>query len=71
MRKTFDFEQALKAVQSGQAFGELSRVAITSKAGVLALLVKPLTEAALEGELDAHLADDVSGTAATTKPKRR
>ena len=40
MRKTFDFEQALKAVQSGQAFGELSRVAITSKAGVLALLVK-------------------------------
>ena len=61
MKKTFDFEQALKAVQSGQAFGELSRAIITGKDGVLAPLVKPLTEAALEGELDAHLAEDISG----------
>ena len=53
MRKTFDFEQALKAVQSGRA--------VPGKDGVLAPLVKPRTEAALEGELDSPLADDVAG----------
>ena len=52
MRKTFDFEQALKAVQSSQA--------VPGKDGVLAPLVKPRTEAALEGELDSPLADDVA-----------
>ena len=53
MRKTFDFEQALKAVQSSQA--------VPGKDGVLAPLVKPRTEAVLEGELDSPLADDVAG----------
>ena len=53
MRKTFDFEQALKAVQSSQA--------VPGKDGVLAPLVKPRTEAALEGELDSPLADGVAG----------
>ena len=53
MSEKFDFEAALKAIQSGQA--------ITGKDGVLAPLVKQLTEAALEGELDSHLAEDVAG----------
>ena len=51
MKEKFDFEQALKAIQSGQS--------ISGKDGVLAPLVKQLTEAALEAELDSHLADDV------------
>lgn len=62
MSKKFDFEEALKAVQSGQA--------ITGKDGVLAPLVKQLTEAALEGELDSHLADDVSGNRRNGKSKK-
>lgn len=51
MTDKFDFNEALKAIQSGQA--------ISGKGGVLAPLVKQLTEAALEAELDSHLADDV------------
>jgi len=51
MTEKFDFEQALKAIQSGQS--------ISGQEGVLAPLVKQLTEAALEAELDSHLADDV------------
>ena len=51
MAEKFDFEAALKAVQSGQS--------ITGKDGVLSPLVKQLTEAALEAELDSHLAEDV------------
>ena len=53
MSEKFDFDAALKAIQSGQS--------ITGKDGVLAPLVKQLTEAALEGELDSHLAEDVAG----------
>lgn len=62
MSKKFDFEEALKAIQSGQA--------ITGKDGVLAPLVKQLTEAALEGELDSHLADDVAGNRRNGKSKK-
>lgn len=51
MRDEFDFDEALKALQSGKA--------ITGKDGVLTPLIKKLTEAALEGELDSHLAEDV------------
>ncbi len=51
MTERFDFNEALKAIQSGQA--------ISGKDGVLAPLLKQLTEAALEAELDSHLADDV------------
>ncbi len=51
MTDKFDFNEALKAIQSGQA--------ISGKDGVLAPLIKQLTEAALEAELDSHLADDV------------
>ncbi len=51
MTDTFDFNEALKAIQSGQA--------ITGKDGVLAPLLKQLTEAALEAELESHIANDV------------
>jgi putative transposase len=51
MSDEFDFDEALKALQSGKA--------ITGKDGVLTPLIKKLTEAALEGELDSHLAEDV------------
>ena len=51
MTDKFDFNEALKAIQSGQA--------ISGKDGVLAPLLKQLTEAALEAELDSHLAGDV------------
>ena len=62
MSEKFDFEVALKAIQLGQA--------ITGKDGVLAPLVKQLTEAALEGELDSHLADDVAGNRRNGKSKK-
>jgi transposase-like protein len=51
MEKKFDFDKALEAIQSGKA--------MTGKDGVLAPLVKQLTEAALEAEIDSHLAEDV------------
>lgn len=51
MTEAFDFNKALKAIQSGQA--------ISGKDGVLAPLLKQLTEAALEAELESHIADDV------------
>ena len=63
MSEKFDFEASLKAIQSGQA--------ITGKDGVLAPLVKQLTEAALEGELDSHLADDVAGNRRNGKSKKK
>lgn len=63
MSEKFDFEAALKAIQSGQA--------ITGKDGVLAPLVKQLTEAALEGELESHLADDVTGNRRNGKSKKQ
>ena len=47
MSEEFDFNKALKALQSGQP--------ITGKDGVLGPLVKQLTEAALNAELEAHL----------------
>ncbi len=50
--KKFDFDEALKAIQSGQP--------ITGSDGVLAPLVKQLTEAALAAELDTYLADNPS-----------
>jgi len=51
MTDKFDFNEALKAIQSGQA--------ISGKDGVLAPLIKQLSEAALEAELESHIADDV------------
>ena len=51
MTEKFNFNEALRAIQSGQA--------ISGKDGVLAPLLKQLTEAALEAELESHLDDDV------------
>ncbi|EOS94316.1 Transposase for insertion sequence element ISRM3, partial [Erwinia tracheiphila PSU-1] len=51
MSQPFDFDKALKALQSGQA--------LTGKDGILTTLIKQLTEAALAAELDSHLAADV------------
>jgi transposase-like protein len=62
MTKKFDFEAALKAIQSGQS--------ISGKDGVLAPLVKQLTEAALEAELDSHLAEDVLPNRKNGKSKK-
>lgn len=62
MSEKFDFEEALKALQSGQA--------ITGKDGVLAPLIKQLTEAALEGELDSHIANDVVPNRRNGKTKK-
>lgn len=50
MTQVFNFEQALKALQSGQS--------LTGKDGILTPLIKQLTEAALAAELDSHLAQD-------------
>ncbi|WP_420300998.1 IS256 family transposase [Enterobacter sp. BNK-8] len=51
MSQPFDFDKALKALQSGQA--------LTGKDGILTPLIKNLTKAALAAELDAHLPQDV------------
>lgn len=51
MTDEFDFDKALKALQAGKP--------ITGKDGFLTPLIKKLTEAALEAELDSHLAQDV------------
>ncbi len=51
MTESFDFDRILKADQSGQT--------ISGKEGVLAPLLKQLTEAALEAAPENHVADDV------------
>ncbi|KGP41990.1 transposase [Morganella morganii] len=50
MTQLFDFDNALKALQNGQA--------LTGKDGILTPLIKQLTEAALTAELDSHLIND-------------
>ena len=62
MSDKFNFEEALKALQSGQA--------ITGKDGALAPLIKQLTEAALDGEIDSHIADDVVPNRRNGKTKK-
>ena len=51
MSEEFNFEESLKALQSGQS--------LTGKDGILTPLIKKLTEAALAAELDSHLAQEV------------
>jgi len=52
MTEKFDFEQALADLKAGKS--------ITGKDSVLGSLVKQLTEAALEAEIDTHLAQEVA-----------
>jgi transposase-like protein len=47
MREEFDFDTALSALQDGQG--------LTGKDGILTPLIKQLTEAALQAEMDTHL----------------
>jgi len=58
----FDFQKALKAIQSGKP--------LTGKDGVLAPLIKNLTEAALEGELDSHLGQEIAANRKNGKSKK-
>ena len=62
MTDEFDFDKALKALQSGKP--------ITGKDGFLTPLIKKLTEAALEVELDSHLAEDVVPNRKNGKTKK-
>ena len=58
----FDFQKALKAIRSGKP--------ITGKDGVLTPLIKNLTEAALEGELDSHLGQEIAANRRNGKSKK-
>jgi len=58
----FDFQEALKAIQSGQPF--------MGKEGVLTPLIKKLTEAALEGALDSHLGREINANRRNGKSKK-
>ena len=51
MKKTFDLEEALAQIKAGAS--------IDGKDGVLAPLIKQLTETALEAELESHLAQEL------------
>jgi len=51
MKKTFDLDEALEAIKGGAS--------IDGKDGVLAPLIKQLTEAALEAELETHLGNEI------------
>ncbi|MBA3045866.1 MAG: IS256 family transposase [Euryarchaeota archaeon] len=58
----FDFQKALKGIQEGKPF--------TGKDGVLTSLIKNLAEAALEGELDSHLGQEISANRRNGKTKK-
>lgn len=58
----FDFQKALKAIQDGQP--------LTGKQGVLTPLVKKLTEAALEGEIESHLGQEIAANRRNGKSKK-
>jgi len=52
MTQDFDFEKALEALKAGEP--------LNGKDGILTPLVKKLTEAALEAEIDTHLGQEVT-----------
>lgn len=58
----FDIQKALKAIQAGKP--------LTGKDGVLTPLIKNLTEAALEGELDSHLSQEIATNRRNGKSKK-
>ncbi len=62
MSQTFYFDKALKALQSDPA--------MTGKDGILTLLIKQLTEAALAAELDSHLAADIAANRKNSSGKK-
>jgi len=58
----FDFQKALKAIQEGKP--------LMGKEGILTPLIKNLTEAALEGELDSHLGQEISNNRRNGKSRK-
>ncbi len=58
----FDFQKALKDIQAGKP--------LLGKEGILTPLIKNLTEAALEGELDSHLGREISANRRNGKSKK-
>ncbi len=60
--KDFDFTSALKAIQEGKP--------LLGKEGILSPLIKKLTEAALEGELDSHLGQEISANRRNGKSRK-
>ena len=65
MKKTerdFNFEKALEAVQNGPP--------LLGKEGILKPLIKQLTEAALEGEIDSHLSRELSAKRRNGKSRK-
>ncbi|EFE54107.1 hypothetical protein PROVRETT_07103 [Providencia rettgeri DSM 1131] len=54
MMQPFDFDEALKTPQKGQA--------LTGKDDILPPVIKQLTETALSAELDSHLANDIEAS---------
>ncbi len=62
MNKDFDINQAIADLRAGQP--------LTGKNGILTPLIKQLTEAALEGEIDSHLAREVTSNRRNGKSKK-
>ena len=62
MTEKFDFEKALEALKAGKP--------ITGKDSVISPLIKQLTEAALEAEIDTHLAREVSANRKNGKSRK-
>jgi putative transposase len=58
----FDFQEALKAIQEGKP--------LLGKEGILTPLIKNLTEAALEGELESHLGQEIAENRRNGKSKK-
>ena len=58
----FNFQQALEELQKGKA--------LLGKEGILTPLIKQLTEAALEAELDTHLSQEITGNRRNGKSKK-
>ena len=62
MTEKFDFEKALEALKAGKP--------ITGKDSILSPLIKQLTEAALEAEIDTHLAQELSANRKNGKARK-
>ena len=58
----FDFQKALKAIQAGQP--------LMGQKGILTPLIKSLTEAALEGELESHLGQEITANRRNGKTQK-
>lgn len=58
----FDFSTALKAIQAGKP--------LLGREGILTPLIKNLTEAALEGELDSHLGQEITANRRNGKSRK-